>query len=149
MSKDNDFIHSAYFRAIIGCGQLLIVYPLCSMKTLGALRFASLLSILTIGYTIIVVIIEFPMYLNKNWDTAFDPKAFRIGWQFFDACGITLTSYGCQNSIFEVFGELQRSSKNRINKVVQRSVGTMCLFYLLMSISGYFLHHSFIKVNIL
>ena len=76
-------------------GVAALVFPLCLLRDVSKMRFASLIGVLALIYSIIVIIIESFFFLkNKNWDILSDmnwyniTKAFSIddGIPFFGSC---------------------------------------------------------------
>ena len=95
---------------------IFLLYPLCIMRDMSSLSYASLISIITMSYTIIVVIIEAPFYFKQNYHQ-YGIDYFIIDINIFDAFSFTFFSYCFQHIFFNIYHELQKPSNRRINKV--------------------------------
>jgi len=118
---DKDIALSWWLTAIqVASAAILICFPLCLPRELNKLRYASLLSIVTIMYTILVVLIEFPFYMKQNLFDIEEPmviKWAKMDTEFFVAASMTFLAYTCQQNVFTVYSEMERPSERRIKKV--------------------------------
>jgi len=97
----NDYTHylnDIAFRALINIPVALVVLlPLSLLRSISALSFASVLSLLALTYTGIVMFVELPfyhrIYSEKPGVTAVPLK---IDWNIFTACAMTFFAYTCQ-----------------------------------------------------
>ena len=92
---------------------------MCVMKTLSALSYASLLSILTIAYTALVLVIEMPFYFQLNYNTDKNKMDyFILNWDLLDAISMSYFAYSCNQTFFIVYDELSDNTVPRIQKVI-------------------------------
>ena len=86
------------------------------MRDISSLSYASLLSIITIAYTTLVIVIEMPFYFNQNYSSK-NMKWFIINWDTLDAFAMTFLAYANQTTFFSIYEELSSSSAPRMKKV--------------------------------
>ena len=72
---------------------LVIVVPLGLMRKLGALRFKALFNLISLSYTLLIVIIEFPFFVPHN--NYKDMKYFNIDINIFNAFASGLFAFLC------------------------------------------------------
>ena len=130
-------IPSIYKTHILILQNIVLILPMCLLTQISELSYASLLSICSIGYLIVVVIIETPFYL-KN----FQPIAPLVWFSgninnIFSAFIIVLFAFICQAGVFVVLNELQQPTLRRMRKVTKRSVATDFVFYMIVAFFGY------------
>ena len=94
----------------------LILYPICCIRSMSSLSYASLLSLISIGYTILLVIIECPFYFRQNYGRL-KINYFILDINLFDAVSFIFFSFCPQFAFFNIYHELQRPCKRRIYKV--------------------------------
>ena len=62
----------------------------------------------------------------------------KLDWNIFPNFAITFFAFSCHIEFVPIYDELKDSTMKRVKKVVNRSVGTNALFYLLIGMAGYF-----------
>ena len=119
--------------------------PLGLLKDISKLQYASLVGTFALFYTIIVIVVEsfwyFPIYYpHPPGDPSFDnTKLFRpLNFGYFDTYTCFLFGFSSHNGIFQIYSELKRQSKVRINKVLLRSLFFEIFLYLLISYAGFY-----------
>ena len=95
---------------------LLIMYPLCLMKDLNSLSLFSLFSLITIGYTILVIVIEMPFYFSQYYKKRLI-EYWVVNLETADAVSFTVFAFACQPSFFNIYSELRNPKGSRIRKV--------------------------------
>jgi len=93
-----------------------IVFPVCMLKNVNSLRYATLISIGAVLYTCLVLFVELYFY----WDTETAKKEivlFRFDSNFFSAFGITFFAFYCQVGFFPALENLLKFDKIHIKKV--------------------------------
>ena len=112
-------------------GVAALVFPLCLLKDVSKMRYASLFGVLALIYSIIVIVIESFFFLTKkNWDLIgkmnwFDiRKAFSYdeGFPFFGGLATVFYIYSCHAGAFPVYKTLRKNTTRRIKKVFRRSI---------------------------
>ena len=131
-------------------GLSILLIPLCLLKDISKMRFASMLGICSLCYTIIVIIIESPWFYldyrnNKykkdepkthaNW---FDlSKGFTSELNFFTSIATVFFIFACHQGAFPVYKSLKNNNEKRINKVFFRSICLILIIYLFVAICGF------------
>ena len=146
----NDFIPEVWDKEIIKYPVMLgiaviILSPLCLLKDISKMRFASILGILSLTYTVIVIIAQcysyFSYFLDKNnindinwfdFSTGFSNKLY-----FFTGTATVFFAYTCHIGALPVYKTLRNNTSKRINKVFLRSIILDCSFYILVGVSGF------------
>ena len=117
------------FPVMIGVATL--VFPLCLLKDVSKMRFASLIGVLALIYSIIVIIIEsIFFFIQNNWDLKSQMNWFNItkafslddGIPFFGGIATVFYIYSCHAGAFPVFKTLKNNTTRRIKKVFRRSI---------------------------
>lgn len=115
------------------------ILPLSLAKNMSALRYISLVSIGSILYTLIVMLVELPEYYHQYHVIKGEPvEWFKLDLNFFSGCSITFFSFTCQASILPIYSELVNPKQSRMMKVIGRSLSIDCLFYCSIALVGYF-----------
>ena len=67
--KDNFWRKNLYIKLPVMAGVGVLVFPLCLLKDVTKMRFASLIGVFALIYSIIVVVVESFFFLKfQNWD---------------------------------------------------------------------------------
>ena len=109
-------IESTWSKVIIIIVLALIAYPVCIMKKIDALKYAALLSIITLSYLALVILIETPFYLNQNYSSD-KFNLFRFDMNLFDSFALTFFSFGNTSTFYSIYQELNNPISRRIKKV--------------------------------
>mmetsp|Transcript_47666 Transcript_47666/g.34917 ORF Transcript_47666/g.34917 Transcript_47666/m.34917 type:complete len:152 (-) Transcript_47666:550-1005(-) len=135
-----EFVNSIEFRALQGgITALVILFPLSLIRDLGGLRYMNLVSLLALFYTLIVLLVELPAYIQQNWNSEGFYMAYAcIDLNIFTGSSLTFYAYTCQIVVLPIYSELVNPNPRRIKKVVNRSVFIDIFFYMLISCAGYF-----------
>ena len=140
---------SAVLKYPIMFGIIILVMPLCLLKNISKMRFASLFGICAYIYCILVIVIQSPWFLKYYLDTykKDDPSThanwFNIGngftkdLYFFTGIATVFFAYECHTGAFPVFKTLKNHTEERINKLFFRSLCLDIAVYILISISGF------------
>lgn len=115
---------------------VIVLLPLSLKRDMSAFRYVSLASIGALFYTGIVLIAELPAYYKE-----FKPKSEVVAayWDLniFTGASMTFFAYTCQVQMLPIYSELVNPSYSRMRKVIQRSIATDFLFYLVIAVAGY------------
>ena len=148
-SYEEDYWDSAKLKFPIMFGTTLLIMPLCFLKDISKMRFASMFGVCALIYCIIVVVIQTPWffkdYLDKykendssthaNWFNI--TKGFNSELNFFTAIATVFFCYDCHPGAFHVFKTLKNHTEERINKVFFRSICLDLIIYILIAICGF------------
>jgi amino acid permease len=118
---------------------ICFILPLSLAKNMSALRYISIVSIVSIFYTLVVMLVELPEYFHTYHIVKGEPIAwFNVDLNFFSGCSITFFSFTCQASILPIYSELVNPNEKRMMKVIGRSLLVDCVFYCAIALVGYF-----------
>lgn len=127
----------------------LLVSPLCLLKDISKMRFASMFGVCALIYCIIVVVIQTPWFYkdyldhykeddpstHANW---FDiTKGFTKELNFFTGVATVFFTYSCHPGAFPVFKTLKNNTEKRINTVFFRSLLLDIIIYIFIAICGF------------
>ena len=140
---------SAKYKYPIMFGTIALVIPLCLLKDISKMRFASMFAICALIYCILVVVIESPWFFSDYLDkyNENDPathanwldmsRAFTKDLNFFTGLATVFFVYSCQAGAFPVYKTLKNNTEKRINSVFFRSVCLDIIIYIFISICGF------------
>ena len=126
---------------IIICA-VFIQIPMSCLKDISKLQYLSISGTLALIISTLVIIVEFPFYLDQylkagNTIKLFpDYDTFKIGW--IDTLGIYLFGFSSHNGIFQIFDEMKRPKRRRCLKVIRRAFYLEAVLYFLISFAGFF-----------
>jgi amino acid permease len=115
-------------------GTTILIMPVCLLKDISKMRFASMFGICALIYSILVVVIESPWFLkhyidnykkddpntHANW---FDiSKGFTKELNFFTGVATCFFTFTCHPGAFPVFKTLKNNNEKRINSCFLRSI---------------------------
>lgn len=114
---------------------ILIMIPLGLLRTLTALRFASLLSAMTLIYISILIISEFPFYAK---DHSYDNiEYFKLDLSILPSFNICLYSFTCHTNVAQIYDELNNRNLKRMGKVARRAMFSILIPYIALGLFGY------------
>ena len=140
-----------YIRALISAPiALVVLFPISLKRDMSSLAFAGLMSILSLTYTLIVIIVEAPFY-HKEYKDKPDiyVKPFIMDWNIFTSCSLVFFAFTCQMNILPIYSELVRPDERRINKVVRRAIFIDLIFYMLIAGFGYYSTLNYTNDNVI
>lgn len=125
-----------------------VVMPLCLLRTMGALRFSSLIAVGCSVYLTLVVSIEyFSFCLGSSsnvecfWEEQPAGEPIELAHFSFSrmlsAIPIVIYAYTCHPNVLPIFMELQKPTRVRMYKVVGRAIGMACVMYVILGSFGY------------
>lgn len=134
---DHDFSKTKLCSTYVGVPVMVfMLIPLCLMRNMSGLRYASILSIISLFYTALVLLFEMPEYY-RYFEPITEKKAFYIDWNFFTGFSMVYYSFTCQNQTMPIYAELKDPSYRRMSRVISKSVVIITLFYFCIALSGY------------
>ena len=105
------------------------------LQKVTELKVFSFISIGSILYICINIILDFPEYIEENDLT--DLKLYSVDWNFFSACTFALFSFTCHMSVANVFSDMRDPSKTRMKTVNFRVCFYQLIVYLVLAVVGY------------
>lgn len=105
------------------------------LQKVTELKVFSFISIGSILYICINIILDFPEYIEENDMT--DLKLYNFDWNFFAACTFALFSFTCHMSVANVFSDMQDPTKIRMKTVNFRVCFYQLIIYLILAVVGY------------
>ena len=139
----------AFLKFPIMFGTTLVIFPVCLLKDISKMRFASMFGICALIYSILVVVIESPWFLvhyldnykeddpstHANW---FDiSKGFDKELNFFTGVATVFFTFTCHPGAFPVFKTLKNNNEKRINSCFFRSIILDLIVYFFIAICGF------------
>ena len=113
-----------------------IIFPLLCNNKMSGFRYISLISILSLTYIMIILIMYAPAYFQQNY-TPEKLYYAKFDWNFFSSFAITFFSFGCHMEIIPIYNELQEPSTRRISKVIGRTIFINAKYYTIVGLAGY------------
>ena len=121
-----------------------ILSPLCLLKNISKMRYASMFGIFSLFFLIFIVVIECPFYIKYNF---FDNKTkinfidvisgFKGDMKILQAISTLFYAFSCHVGVFPVLNSLKNPSPQRINSLFKKSIILDISCYLIIGISGY------------
>ena len=143
----NSFWHKFKIRFII-CYliTIFILTPLCLLKNISKMRYASMFGIFSLFFLIFIVVIECPFYIKKNFfeknkNIRLNYIDFWSGFQgdmkILQAISTLFYAFSCHVGVFPVLNSLKKPNSLRIKLLFKKSISLDIICYLIIGISGY------------
>ena len=126
---------------------VFIILPLCFLKNLSKLSFASVMGLICVTYLSLLTILD---YLYDSWINGgligISPGLglvtskiayFRWGFPLMSAFNTFILAYTNHPSILSLISEMESPTASRRSKLIFRSQSTVFMFYLLTTTFGY------------
>lgn len=131
--------------AVLFCIAILILLPLCSIKTFSKMRYVSTFGVFSIFLIILIVIIQCPFFFVHNFikeKQKINLIDFSLGFKkdlkFVQSLSTIIYCFVCHEGIFPVINSLENPTEKRVNKVFKISISTNVICFIIITISGYF-----------
>ena len=129
---------------LITYGVVICVLPLCLLKDVSKMRFASLIGVMALAYSILVIVIESPFFFVINDYSINDLNLFDItkafnpkNISFFSCIATVFFIYSCHAGAFPVYKTLRNNTTRRIKKVFRRSILLDMIIYFSVALASY------------
>ena len=123
---------------------IVVLFPLCRLKTISRMRYASTFGILSLFLLIFIVLVECPFFYNHNVIKKnqkinyFDVRpGFGKDLQFFQSISTIIYAFACHVGVFPVLNSLRNPTRKRVQKVFRRATLLDIVCYLIIGFSGY------------
>lgn len=128
------------WRYICSAGLCVLALPIIYQRSLGTLRYISMVIVIVISYTVIVTVSEMPQYVSEmkndpDYKVEYFIKDFDIKW--FQGWATMMLSYYGQIFFFFVRAEMMSKTVKRINKLINSLAVATTLFFCCFSVIGY------------
>ena len=121
-----------------------ILFPLCRLKTISKMRYASTFGILSLFILIFIVFIECPFFYKHNvvnGGQEINIMDLRPGFgkdmQFLQSISTIIYAFACHVGVFPVLNSLHNPTRKRVQKVFRRATLLDIVCYLIIGFSGY------------
>jgi len=126
------------------------ILPLASLKNFNSLRFSSTLAIISVSFTVFVIMFrsarEFPLTEYTKEHITY----FNYGMGIFDALPLISFAFGCHMQMIPIFNELKDNHEPKKGNAVILSTSAVCLtLYTITAIFGYLQFPTNVEGNIL
>ena len=137
-SKKNIKFLVCYFITIT------ILFPLCRLKTISRMRYASTFGILSLFLLIFIVLVECPFFYHHNVIQEGQKinlmnlkPGFQKDMQFLQSISTIIYAFACHVGVFPVLNSLYNPTRKRVQKVFRRATLLDIVCYLIIGYSGY------------
>ena len=107
---------------------ITVLYPLCQLKTISRMRYASTFGILSLFVLIFIVLVECPFFYKHNVVKGnqkinfYDVRpGFGKDLQFFQSISTIIYAFACHVGVFPVLNSLHNPTRKRVQKVFRRA----------------------------
>ena len=143
----NSFWNIFWVRLLVCYGiAIIILFPLCQLKDVSKMRYASTFGMISLFILIFIIVIECPFYIKENIINNGNEQTINY-YNILPGLGedmellksfVTLFyAYACHVGAFPVFESLHKPSKKRINKLINRAIIIDIVCYLIIGGAGY------------
>ncbi|KAG4301723.1 hypothetical protein PCK1_002208 [Pneumocystis canis] len=132
--SETSYLISRYFWITIF---IFVVAPFTFFRRLDSLRYVSIVSLISIGYMVLIIIIY--VFRRNIWNTdakidLFEGKGVS---GFFSSISVFAFSYSCHQNMLPIVNEIRDNSHRNILNVIITSMVISTLIYLAVAILGY------------
>ena len=142
--KDGNFSNSWPKRIGITFLVVALALPLCLLKDVSKMRWASLIGVLALAYSILVIVIESPFFYfsespkkSINWFDIREAFYYKNHITFFSCIATVFFIYSCHAGAFPVYKTLRNNTTRRIKKVFRRSILLDMVIYFSVALASY------------
>ena len=128
----------------------VLLTPLCLVKDIGKMKFFSLFGIISLFYTIIVLVIQCPYFWSDYMDNVYikDDKSTHANWvdlskafnknlDFFTGFATIVFSFSCHQGALPVYRTLKTNDETIMDKIFRRSIILDLIIYFLIYIASF------------
>ena len=122
----------------------IILFPLCLIKTLSKMRFASTFGVLCQLLMIFLIVVQFPSYYyhnihqrKQNINFSDIKLGFGKNMELFQSITTIIYAFECHSGLFSVLSNLEKPSKIRVQKVFKNAILIDVVSCIIIALSGY------------
>ena len=142
---DNTFWNKFWVRILVCYGMtIFILFPLCQLKDVSKMRYASTFGMISLFILIIIIVIECPFFIKKNIIrekqklNMFDIlPGLKGNMELLQSIVTLFYAYACHVGAFPVFESLYRPTRKRVRKLLNRAIAIDIFCYLIIGGAGY------------
>ena len=126
---------------------VIILTPLCLLKNISKMRYASIFGIFSLFFLIFIVVLECPFYIkynffgknkNNNKINFIDViSGFKGDMKILQAVATLFYAFSCHVGVFPVLNSLKNPTRLRKKSLFKKSILLDICCYLIIGISGY------------
>jgi amino acid permease len=123
---------------------LFVLFPLCLIKTISKMRYASTFGVFSVFLIIIIVVIQCPSFYYHNIVEGKQEinlldfeKGFGPDLKFIQSISTIIYAYECHAGIFPVISSLTNPTKSRMQKVFKNATSANVIAYIIITLAGY------------
>lgn len=145
MDDPDNYWNQRWFSASIMLPFACIFYlPLCLLKDVSKLRFATILGIVCVIIQTLILIIQLPMFIKEySMDSSVKinvynvEKSFDSSLTFFTSFANLFFAFNLHYAIFPIYRTLSKNTKRRTRKVMLRGMILIVIIYIVFGVTGY------------
>lgn len=142
---ENSFWNKFWVRLIVCYGvTILILFPLCQLKDVSKMRYASTFGMISLFILILIIVIECPFFIKKNIIENEQPLNYidilpglQGNMKLLQSFVTLFYAYACHVGAFPVFESLHKPTGKRIHKLLNRAITIDIVCYLIIGAAGY------------
>jgi amino acid permease len=123
---------------------IFVLFPLCRLKTISRMRYASTFGIFSLFSLIFIVLVECPFFYMHNVVKGGQKinfmdlnPGFQKDMQFLQSISTIIYAFSCHVGVFPVLNSLHNPTRKRVQKVFRRATLIDIISYLIIGFSGY------------
>jgi amino acid permease len=126
------------------------ILPLASLKNFNSLRFSSTMAIVSVTFTVFVIMFRSARELPLSEEQKDQISYFNYGMGIFDALPLISFAFGCHMQMIPIYGELKDNHEpRRINAVILSTSSICVILYSITAVFGYIQFPKTVAGNIL
>ena len=123
---------------------LFVLFPLCLIKTISKMRYASSFGVFSVFLIVIIVVTQCPSFYYHNvvegkqeinlfnFSNGFGPDL-----KFIQSISTIIYAYECHAGIFPVISSLNNPTRTRVQKVFRNATLANVIAYIIITLAGY------------
>eukprot|EP01105_Mastigella_eilhardi_P028150 TRINITY_DN910_c0_g1_i12.p1 TRINITY_DN910_c0_g1~~TRINITY_DN910_c0_g1_i12.p1 ORF type:complete len:302 (-),score=55.64 TRINITY_DN910_c0_g1_i12:100-1005(-) len=121
-----------FWQAVV---TVVVILPLCCVKKLDTMRFASLLAMVSVGYIVVLVV-----YFYFFGELSYEPEPIKLATfapEAFAALPVFVFAFTCHVNLFPIYREMAHARFRRTQVVVIISLIICASIYIVVASFGY------------